>query len=132
MVNREKIKAFVQQTLRCSCPEEVFYSIDYWSGIKVNDQILLHDKIIIGKRLLIYVVEADNTEYLNRTLKFIFDIGKRERDERGFNRFRLVLAVDTFNEIKQIAENIFKDIDKDEKVHLHVVLKSDTPVFLDY
>ncbi len=131
MAHHEKIKAFVQQTLGCGCPEEVFYSIDYQSNIKVNDQILLRDKIIIGKRLLIYVVEVNNTDYLNQTLPFLFDIGKKERDEKGFNRFRLVVAADAFNEIKQVAENIFKNIEKDEKVHLHFVLKNSTPVFSD-
>lgn len=128
MINKENIKTFVQQTLGCGCPEEVFHYIDCQVNSKLHDTVS-GSKINIGNRLLIYVVEVNNPDSLNHTLPFLFDIGKKERDGKGFNRFRLVLATDAFNEIKQVAEDIFKDIDKDEKVHLHIVLKNSIPVF---
>ena len=44
----------------------------------------------------------------------------------GFNRFRLVISTDKMNEIKQIADMVFKNLeDEDEKVHLHVINKTD-------
>jgi len=38
-----------------------------------------------------------------------------------------VLVTDKLNEIKGTAETIFRNISKDEKVHLHVVDKNDIP-----
>jgi len=127
-INNENIKAFVKQTLGCACPEEVFKYIDCQSNIKLND-ILLRNKINIGNRLLIYVVEMNNADSLKDILPSLVDMGKKERDNLRFNRFRLVVATDDLEEIKQIAESIFETVDKDEKVYLHIVPKADIPAF---
>jgi hypothetical protein len=50
-----EIKRFVQETLGCSCPEEVFNKIDYQKesgGISGR-------KVTVGDRLLIYIITAD-------------------------------------------------------------------------
>jgi hypothetical protein len=125
--DKEKIKTFVKLTLGCTCPEEVFEYIDCQSNIKLNDDILLHNKINIGNRLLIYVVEANNTGLIENVLPFLVNTGKKERDNLRFNRFRLVLVTDRFNEIKESAECLFKTINKDEKAHLHVIKKQKIP-----
>jgi formiminotetrahydrofolate cyclodeaminase len=39
------------------------------------------------------------------------------------------LASDNIDEAKKAAEDIFKTIDKDEKVHLHIIFKTDLPIF---
>jgi len=127
--DKTAIKTFVQQTLGCGCPEEVFKLIDCQFNIKLNDEIILHNKIKIGNRLLIYGLEVNNTGPIKNILPFLVDAGKTERDNLKFNRFRLVLITDRLDEIKQTAESIFNIINKDEKVHLHVVHKEEVPIF---
>ncbi len=126
--DREAIKIFVQKTLGCGCPEEVFEHIDCHFNIKLNDIALSH-KINIGNRLLIYVIEVNDQSSVINILPFLVSAGKNERDNLKFNRFRLVLVTDKLNEIKGNAETIFKTIPKDEKVHLHVVDKKKVPIF---
>lgn len=128
MIHYENIKTFVRDTLGCGCPEEVFHYIDCQYDIKLNDMVL-RNKLNIGNRLLIYIVEVDDQDSLKDILPFLIEIGKKERDGLGFNRFRLVLTTNTVNEIKEVAETVFKDTAQDEKVHLHLVLKESIPDF---
>ncbi len=127
MIKTENIKTFVRQTLGCGCPEEVFNHIGYQANIKLDNNILISSKINIGNRLLIYVVEINNQDFIRRTLPNLVEIGKKERDSSGFNRFRLVLATNKLNKIKEVADVTFKTIDKDEKIHLHIIPKNDIP-----
>jgi hypothetical protein len=130
-VNFDKatIKTFVQQTLGCGCPEEVFNLIDCQFNVKLNGETILRNKINIGNRLLIYVLEVNNTGPLRNILPFLVKSGKAERDNLKFNRFRLVLITDMVDEISKTAETIFYDVNKDEKVHLHIVDKESVPMF---
>jgi hypothetical protein len=127
--DREAIKTFVQKTLGCGCPEQVFEYIDCQFNIKLDD-IELSSKINIGNRLLIYVIEVNDQSSVKNILQFLVSTGENERDNLKFNRFRLVLVTDKLNEIKGTAEMIFDSIPKDEKVHLHVVDKKKVPIFL--
>lgn len=127
MKNYENIKTFVKNKLGCGCPEEVFEYMDCQTNITLND-IVLCNRMNIGNRLLIYIVEVNKGDSLKNVLPLLIATGKRERDDLKFNRFRLVLASDNIDETKKIAENIFKTIDKDEKVHLHVILKADISI----
>jgi hypothetical protein len=117
-----KIKPFVQQTLGCNCPEEVFSHIDCRINISYGT-ILLSHKINVGNKLLIYIVELKDPDSLNDALMLLIHEGKKERDMGGFNRFRLVLATDKTHLIQQHAFDIFDTLKKDERVHLHVVHK---------
>jgi len=128
MVNNENIITFAQSILGCGCPEEVFHYIECQCDIKIND-LAVKNRINIGNRLLIYVAEVDEPDSVNRILPLLCDAGKKDRDSSGFNRFRLVLAADILDDIKQAAEDIFKTINKDEKMHLHVILKKNIPAF---
>jgi hypothetical protein len=127
-MDREKIKAFVQNTLGCGCPEEVFQHIECESAMDYHGIRLLY-KINIGRRLLVYVLPVSNLDSLRELLVSIVAIGQRERDGAGFNRFRLVLAADDGEAMRVIAEDHFKSIQKDEKIHLHVLPKSSIPEF---
>jgi hypothetical protein len=128
MPDHENIKTFVRQTLGCGCPEEVFEYIDCQSNITLND-IVLRNRINIGNRLLIYIVEVHNIDSLKHVLPILIEMGKKERDNSKFNRFRLVLASDNIDETKKVADDIFKTIEKDEKIHLHIIIKTDLPIF---
>jgi hypothetical protein len=126
-LDKKNIKTFVKLTLGCTCPEEVFEYIDCQSNIKLNDDIVLSNKINIGNRLLIYVVEVTNPVFIKNVLPFLVNTGKKERDNLRFNRFRLVLVTENLDKIKEIAESIFDTIHKDDKVHLHVIQKDKVP-----
>jgi len=121
---QEKIKVFVQKTLGCGCPEEVFKYIDCRSNILLNN-ILLSNRINIGNKLLIFVVEASNFDSLEETLISLVDAGIKERDSGKFNRVRLVIAVDNPSVFTRHVYDIFDTLAKDERVHLHIVHKEE-------
>lgn len=126
MSDRESIKIFAQETLGCGCPEEVFQHIDSQSNVQLNG-ILLSRKIKIGNRLLIYIVEMADADSVKQNLAFLVAGGRKERDSIGFNRFRLVVTADDIGEVKKVAEAVFAVINRDEKVHLHVIPRKNIP-----
>jgi hypothetical protein len=128
MSDKEDIKIFAQQTLGCGCPEEVFEHIDAQSNVQLNG-IVLSRKIKIGNRLLIYIAEMADADFVKRNLAFLVASGRNERDRIGFNRFRLVLTADDIDEVKRIADEMFAGINRDDKVHLHVITKKNIPSF---
>jgi hypothetical protein len=127
MKDHNTIKTFAQKTLGCGCPEEVFKYIECRSDTAL-DGFVLRNWINIGNRLLIYVVEADNFGSLKQMLPVLIAAGRKERDEKKFNRLRIVLAADDIDEVSPIANSIFDNADKDDKVHLHIILKKDIPL----
>jgi hypothetical protein len=127
-VNREAIKSFVQSTLGCGCPEEVFQHIACESGINQNG-FRIRYKQNIGNRLLIYIFPVVSADSLQETLQRLVDVGKGERDRSGFNRFRLVLTADDEVRIRERAEDLFQKIRKDERVHLHIFPETSIPQF---
>ncbi len=124
MLDTAKIKSFVQDTLGCGCPEEVFQAIDCKSYVRLSDDVTLTWAITIGGRLLIYVIEKD-AGLDDALLAFLVAKGRKERDSRGLNRFRLVVAADD-GAAKEGLMHMFEELqDRDEKVHLHVIRKAD-------
>ena len=121
-----EIKRFVQEALGCSCPEEVFNKIEYQkesdgiSGRKVN----------VGGRLLIYVIAMDERSSIQEVINSALERGVAERDNKGFNRFRLVLVAALPDVLRSSAELVFESSGyTDEKTHLHVVSESDVEGF---
>ena len=121
-----EIKRFVQETLGCSCPEEVFNKIDYQeerdciSGRKVN----------VGDRLLIYIIATDRESNIQEVINSALERGVVERDKKGFNRFRLVLVASRPDELRSLAEHAFESSGcADKKTHLHIVEESDVESF---
>ena len=118
MPSNARIEQFAKQVLGCACPDEVFEHIDYQ---KVVGDIELR-KITIGDRLLIYLVDFDAVPSPERLVETILRDGTAERNERGFNRLRLVLLTadpessdDTWQAMLRASP------DSDDKVHLHMV-----------
>jgi len=58
MLPPERIKHFIQHTLGCSCPKEVFQSIDVRSNLRLSSFITLDSAIIFGHRLLVSIAEG--------------------------------------------------------------------------
>lgn len=113
-----EIKHFVQQTLGCSCPEDVFNNIDY----RNEDDGIAGKKVTVGDRLLIYIISVDESSTIRGVIHSALQQGVGEREQKGLNRFRLVLASSRPNEVRSLAELAFNSSDfADEKTHLHVV-----------
>ena len=128
MVNNKNVKAFVVQTLGCDCPNQVFEYIDCQHNVILNNGIPLRVRMNIGNRLLIYLIEIDDINFIQTNLSALIRLGKDDRDSMGFNRFRLVIVSDNTDEIEHAANTIFENLaDKDEKVHLHILSKSELP-----
>ena len=121
-----EIKRFVQETLGCSCPEEVFNQIDYQ---KESDDISGR-KINVGERLLIYIITLDGKSNMQGVINSALERGVEERDKKGLNRFRMVLVSSCPDELRSSAEHAFDSSGyADEKTHLHVVNDSDVESF---
>jgi hypothetical protein len=126
MSENGKIKTFVRETLGCVCTDEVFKYIRHQDNFQLIDNLLLKNKINIGNRLLIYIVEIDDVKGVIEKVSTLIHIGKTERDKKGFNRFRLVIMTNNSDTIKQRIEKTFPTLNGvAEKAHLHVIHKSE-------
>ena len=119
--NPSLMKSFVQNILGCTCPDSIFDQQEFDSGITINN-IKNCKKLCVGERLLIYLINAESVSDLPSSITSLVSEGRRERDSRGLNRFRLVLGAKDVDLISKEAKTIFEGFnDLDGKVHLHVV-----------
>lgn len=121
----ERVKSFVRKALGCDCAEDVFKHIENEHDVKVDD-VILKNKINVGNRLLVYIAEMNGPEAIHEHLEALVKAGKKERDTKQFNRFRLVIATHRLADISKAAAQEFKKAPElDEKVHLHVIDEKD-------
>lgn len=123
MITNEDIKAFTRDILGCDCPEQVFSRIVCEDNIEIDNGLIISHRINIGGRLLIYVSMLGQTGELSSELDKLVNSGEKERNDKGFNRFRLVLVSENPDLIKDDAQKLFEQLGKDEKIHLHIVSK---------
>jgi hypothetical protein len=112
----ETIKKFVRN-LGCNCPEEVFDDIE---TERVAGERFCHAfiKIVIGGKLLVYVADGEN---VNSIIDMVSH-GVALRNEKGFNRFRIVLAARNTERVNDAVFDTFLSVKTcDDKTHLHVV-----------
>ncbi len=122
-----EIKKFVQETLGCSCPEEVFENIAY----SENPNTRWKRRIEVGNRLLIYVVDSDPVGNMSREIDAALRTGVIERNRKGLNRFRLVLVSSNgVKDTETVWEKVFCESPYfDERTHLHIVEERDISIF---
>ena len=121
-----EIKRFVQETLGCSCPEDVFNKIDYEKEIDG----MPGRKITVADRLLIYMITLEGKSDIRGVIHSALEQGVVERDKKGLNRFRLVLLSYSPDEIRKLSEHSFDSSGyKDEKSHRHVLNASNVLCF---
>ncbi|HVN71349.1 MAG TPA: hypothetical protein VMU10_04965 [Desulfomonilia bacterium] len=120
-MNRQIVERFVRGTLGCECPDEVFERISI-SPVNPCPGLPVDGSLEVGGRLLIYISTEADIRVLRENLEKMILEGKKDRDKRGFNRFRLVIATGSVKEIESILAPLFGALAlKDDKVHLHVV-----------
>lgn len=124
-VKTENVKAFVQKTLGCGCDESVFKHIENERNVEAGG-IKLRNRINVGGRLLVYVVDAEGPSFVRSHLADLLEAGRKERDDHNFNRFRLVLVTDRDSGVELEVNRVLK-LSKavDEKVHVHILEKPD-------
>lgn len=122
--NRSIVKAFVTETLGCACPETVFEQVEYANA---SERFGFHKplhRVLIGQRLLIYFLEADDAAELRSLLPMLLEKGRMERDQGGYHRLRVVVIADRPESLQQEAERLFRSAaGVDEKTHLHVLTR---------
>jgi len=123
--NNTCIKHFVRKHLGCVCPDKVF------ENITVTEQTDIFPSVNtiyeIGGRLFVAVFVPADWHDMARHLGKLVDAGKRFRDQHGYNRFRLVVAIDN-DEAKTNLHKVFENLPGvDEKTHLHVIKPEHLP-----
>lgn len=116
------LRAFVRGALGCGCPDSVFERIE--TGTLAEDVFVAGHgrRIVVGDTLLIYIIRPASLAALCGQVGRVAVRGRRDRDEHGYNRFRLVLAsgVDTAAQGTLAAE--FTDAaGADARLHIHFV-----------
>ena len=89
--NKRIIKKFAVEILGCGCPDEVFHTIETEIIAFPFVEMTEIQRILIGNRLLIYLIECPEDESMKMVLPKLIQEGTAERDMKGYNRFRLVV-----------------------------------------
>lgn len=87
-----QVEGFARDVLGCQYPAEVFARVRVDEAVTVGE-VVVRDRITVGDRLLIYVVEDEGIVRDDRWAA-LCRRGAGERDARGLHRFRLVIAGD--------------------------------------
>jgi hypothetical protein len=126
----EAIERFVRGTLGCGCPDEVFNSIAV-ERMRGPDASAPYLRLLVGNRLLIYVLEAQDPGPARAAMSMLVRQGLEERDRIGLNRFRLVLAADhPTPALTATAVSLTDEIGLDDRAHLHVIAAGLVPASL--
>lgn len=118
-VTPARVEAFARNVLGCQCPAEVFARVRVDQAPTVGD-VVLRDRITVGDRLLIYVVEGNRVAG-DRRLAELCRRGAAERDARGLHRLRLVIADDGEEGTEDAA---MADL-PDDRCHIHRVSREE-------
>jgi len=87
-----------------------------------------YTRLLVGNRLLIYILEAAASGVAGGALADLAARGCRERDERGYNRFRLVITSDDPEPASAAARHAFDAASgNDERAHLHCLPRALLP-----
>ena len=118
------LEHFIRSTLGCKCPDEVFQSI-------AIDRTDGHTRLVIGSRLLIYVLETAPGRPAGKAVSRLTEQGLADRNAERLNRFRLVVASAQPTLILADAKASFADAaGADDRAHLHVLATDQLPAEL--
>jgi len=122
----DELIRFVRTTLGCGCPDEVV------ARIVVDCSEDGEPGLDVGGRLLVRVLSTSDPERLIETFADTVERLRAERDRRGFNRLRLVLAPPGSELVGERLGATFAGVAAaDDRVHLHVAGADVLPAVLD-
>ena len=123
----DEITRFVRGTLGCQCPDDVFRSIVIGQE-RTPDDGAPFTRLLVGDRLLIYIHETQPAKATTATVSKLATQGRTERDDKQYNRFRLVIVADDPTELLTAAQSSFADVaGTDDRAHLHVLATHQLP-----
>ena len=124
-----RLRSFIRSTLGCGCPDEVLTFIDCTHTEIGEEQVTRISRIDVGGQLLVYVLDAvPNPQWAISVLPAIVAAGLVERDGLGFNRLRIVVAVDDPVGLQPEIERCYGECaPADANLHLHVVGTGELP-----
>lgn len=111
----ESVRTFVRTDLSCGCPDNVFEQVRVMTGDASFARTAL--SIVVGERLLVGFVKADEIRPVDEKISRIFLSGMTYRDSMGLNRLRLAISGDITADEKQLIENELSALD--DRVHVH-------------
>jgi len=119
--------------LGCGCPDEVFQTIETSKTDIAGPAGADTARILIGNRLLIYLVPVNQHTELPSLLTDFTKAGTSERDSKGYNRFRLVLVTEDSGFDRAGAAFLFSTLAHgDDRLFLHTVEKKNLSELLEY
>jgi hypothetical protein len=128
----DEITRFVRGTLGCQCPDDVFRSIVI-THQHTPDNGAPFTRLLVGDRLLIYLLPASSTDATPETLAALARNGRAERDAKGYNRFRLVIASQDALSQDPAARTTFESVlGREDRAHLHFVPSAEIPIALGF
>ena len=116
---------FVRVTLGCGCPDEIVAQT-------VVDAVEGQGRgLDVGGRLLVRLLPSDDLDTLVDEFPETVRRLRDERDSRGFQRLRMVVA---HREVEIVADVLSRMLQVlavgDDRVHIHVVADSEIPAAL--
>ncbi len=127
------IKRFAVEMLGCGCPDEVFRTIETGKAEIPGPDGSAIARILIGNRLLIYLVPVKTQTNLPALLSDYITTGTEERDSKGYNRFRLVLVAENSNFDDTEAASLFSTIAHgDDRLFLHTIEQKELSELFNY
>lgn len=127
---RLEIERFVKGALGCGCPDEVFRHIELETATEPSGSGLM-TRLVIGRKLLVYLAVPSASTQFTKQLVDLARHGRRERDEKGLNRFRLVLVSYGCTATEQrVREAMDGMLEGDDRAQVHVVPRTDVPTLL--
>jgi len=118
------LEHFVRGTLGCKCPDDVFQSI-------AIDRADSHTRLVVGNRLLIYVLEISSGKTPGKALARLAEQGLTDRSAARLNRFRMVIASPQPALALADAKASFAEaVGDDDRAHLHVIAADQLPAEL--
>lgn len=127
-MDRPDLQGFIRDTLGCGCPDEVLRRIESLTefGSLAGVPVIL--ALDVGGRLLVVLVEDAALADDGGALREALEAGRRLRDARGMNRFRLVVVSDAAEGVDPSRRRLTAQASfGDERVHLHVIGPNDLP-----
>ena len=122
--NHQQIKDFVRRTLGCGCPEEVFSDINLTLSESLSDRPAMK-RLLIGRRLLIILLPCLESAIPSCLPQLVQEV-RKERDDMGYNRVRIVLSLPQPSQIQPSAGLLFPTLaGVDDRMHLHILHTDD-------
>jgi hypothetical protein len=130
VVDQNAIERFVRGTLGCRCPDEAFQSIAI-ERIRAPGEAGPVMRLLVGNRLLVYVLGRDGSELSPEALETLCEAGRVDRDSHGLNRFRLVVASAQPAGLPSALMECFQSAAcGDDRAHLHLLASDELPQVL--